>query len=164
MVAAVCGNREKAFAAALRGLNIAYYLPMYAKRIKANGRGDTIEVWEPLFEGYVFLWGAPATITTIRDDAKAGKHVWDILHVVDGEQGSLIDALEFVHAGLTANPHRTVGWSPKNGDRVRVKAGPFEGKEGRIEVDGPEQRIWTILELLGSPRPVDVPADMLEAA
>jgi transcription antitermination factor NusG len=45
-----------------------------------------------------------------------------------------------------------------------VTAGPLMGAEGRVEIDGPDKHLWTMIEILGSLRPVDVPADMLEAA
>lgn len=162
MVAAVCGDWEKAFAAALHKLRIAYYLPMYAKRIKVNGRGDTRDVQIPLFDGYVFLWGAPETIVTLRETPDARKHLWDVLHVAD--QAKLITALEGIHAALARDAHIAVGWQPKHGDKVRVSAGPFMGAEGRVSIEGPEKHLWTIIELLGAPRPIDIPADMLEAA
>lgn len=162
MVAAVAGDREKAFAAALHKLRIAYYLPMYAKPITVNGRGDKRDVMIPLFDGYVFFTGAPETIATLRDTHDARKHLWDVLHVAD--QDRLLFALEGLHAKLSADPRMSVGWHPRHGDKVRVTAGPFMGAEGRVEIDGPDKHLWTIIELLGAPRPIDIPADMLEAA
>src|SRR5712691_228647 len=119
-----CANHEKRVAHQLEERTVEHFLPLYRSLRRWSDRRVQIDL--PLFPGYVFVRLA------LRDRLQV-LQVPSVVRLVgfNGHPSALrdeeIEALKTASAcGVRAEPHPflTVG------HRVRVKSGPFEGRQG----------------------------------
>lgn len=117
-------RQEKRLAGELRILKIAHYLPATPSTAYARGRSYT--TLQPLFSGYLFLWGQPEErLTALRTRRIV------TTRVVGDEDGLAIRLRELADLIQQGVPLR-VEERLVPGQLVRVKAGPLKGKRGTI--------------------------------
>lgn len=118
-------RREKEFMRRLRGMNIAHYCPMIAKRYRSpSGRFRTSFL--PLFPGYVFVFANDEE----RYRALTTNCVSRWLPVADGKQ--LTADLRQIHRLIQHGAALTPESRLEAGDPVRIRTGPFANLEGTI--------------------------------
>lgn len=127
-VANVKWREEKAFADAMVALDVPYFLPL--KRCKDRWRNV---VWLALFPSYVFFCGGDTERFKVIDCGLciSKDPVKSVLSCV--RQGQLRDDLGRIYQQQLAKPDMIDTYKP--GAPVRVKLGPWEGREGFIELD-----------------------------
>ena len=120
---------EQLVADQLTAKGLRVFLPRMGQWSRRDGVRRLIHV--PMFTGYVFLH-APIDKNIYLDVIKARGVVrilgdrWDSLSTIDRDE---IEALErVVEAGLPVMPHAYL----REGQRVRIKAGPLKGVEGTL--------------------------------
>jgi transcriptional antiterminator RfaH len=117
-------RQEKAVVAALWPRRVPYYLPLITRKSLSRGRTRVARI--PLFPGYVFVYGSDEE----RLQVLKTNRVLALRQVVEGEmlRRDLLQFAELIALGAPLVPEaRLVA-----GDRVRIKAGPFRGKEGVV--------------------------------
>ena len=133
-------RQEKAFARALEGYEIPFYLPLVKKDNIIRGR--KVQSHVPLFGGYIFLFTTPeervTSLTTNR--------VSNILEVQDPEQ-LRIDLLN-VTSLIDADAPLTVEKRIVPGNRVRIKKGSMEGLEGVVVTRKGKERLLVAVTML----------------
>ena len=133
-------RQEKSLARELSRREISFFLPQVAKSSIVRGRKRT--AYLPLFPGYLFLFGnrdqRSASLTTNR--------VAQVLPVL--EQQELGRDLRQVYRLIQLNAPLTMESRLKQGDRVRVKGGPFEGVEGNVVARCRKSRIIVAVRLI----------------
>ncbi len=137
------------------------YLPRYRKQRRHARRVDWCQA--PLFPGYIF----------VSFDRAAAR--WRAIHstigishlVCQGERPSPVPAgvVEDIQAsedetGLVPCPDPL----PAPGDTVSLAGGPLAGSIGRFVRLADNERVFVLLQLLGSQVRVSVPRDVLHAA
>jgi transcriptional antiterminator RfaH len=117
-------RQEKSLARELLKREIPFFLPLVPKTSIVRGRKRTARL--PLFSGYLFMFGNEAqryaSLTTNR--------VAQVLPVT--EQAELGRDLRQVYRLIQLKAPLTMESRLKQGDRVRVKSGPFAGVEGNV--------------------------------
>ncbi|MEM7624115.1 MAG: transcription termination/antitermination NusG family protein [Planctomycetota bacterium] len=147
-------NQENAVANLLRGIGAIGYLPT-KRTIKYQSR-HRVTLEQPLFPGYVFLYGQ-------RDDGFVVDRARRIVNVIPvADQAGLEWELSNLYYALRsevpthAHPHL------KAGVKVRVFDGPLMGVEGMIESRYAPNRIILQIGMLGRAVSAEVEADFLE--
>jgi len=117
-------RQEKALGVDLLSCEVGFYLPLIERKSVSRGRTRVARV--PLFPGYVFIRGSSED----RLQALKTNRVLTAHGVPDGEQlrKDLLRFAELIELGAPLLPEARL----VEGDRVRVKAGPFQDKEGVI--------------------------------
>lgn len=161
-VVAAVGNREKQLATRLREMNVAYYLPMWLKRVRRNSH-SFVDVPHPYLPGYLFVFGDDITRADVRLSPRTRGLLYDVQAVK--QQAPLIEALEGMRLALSTDTAPPAEWTPRVGERVGVKRGPWVGKFGTVAAR-PDARRYArvIMELLGQRIEIEVDADHLEQA
>ena len=117
-------RQEKSLARQLVKFQVPFYLPLVAKDLRYRGR--RVKSFNPLFSGYVFLYGSEEervkTLTTNR--------ISRVLPVPDQKQ--LYDDLKQVHQLIDSDAPLTVEKRLAPGQRVRVRDGALMGLEGTV--------------------------------
>jgi len=117
-------RQEKAVAAALLEREVAFYLPLVTRKSLTRGRTRVARI--VLFPGYVFVCG------TEEDRLRALKtnRLLTVQRVPDGEQlrEDLLRFAELIAMDAPLVPEARL----VEGNRVRVKAGPFRDREGVV--------------------------------
>mgnify|MGYP006384546879 CR=1 FL=1 len=117
-------RQEKVVAQHLLARQIPFYLPLVKRMSLSRGRARAAHV--PLFPGYVFVFGDSSQ----RQMALESNRLAHVLPVHDGEQLrydlAQIGQLIACEAPLATYERLAVG------ERVRVRAGVFEGLEGTV--------------------------------
>lgn len=121
------------------------FLPMHAKTDTRRGRFVTS--MRPLFPGYIF----------VAFDAAAG--LWRKINSTSGVTslvrfgsapapvpGDLIGALMARAAGVAEVAEDT---SFTQGERVKMRTGPFVDFIAEVESIAPDQRVWLLMDLMG---------------
>lgn len=161
----VCHTNPKCEQKAARGLaekGFVTFLPTSrAWRIRHR---QPVLLHRPLFTGYVFVGTSLTLISEIRQAQGV-----DGLLTNDGkpQEVSGDDIREVLDAWAAGafDEHREEEHSLKPGDQVRVRRGhPFEGQLASVTAVPAAQRIFAMLRILGSRRPVEFKAKHLEAA
>ncbi len=133
-------RQEKSLARDLLNREIPYYLPQIPKSAVIRGRKRTSFI--PLFSGYLFMFGDEreryASLTTNR--------VAQVLPV--REQRELNQDLQQIYRLVQAKAPLTIESRLKEGDRVRVKNGPFAGVEGSVLSRGRKSRVIVAVRLI----------------
>ncbi|MFC1757881.1 transcription termination/antitermination protein NusG [Planctomycetota bacterium] len=133
-------RQEKAFARALVGYEIPFYLPLVVKDNVIRGR--KVQSYVPLFGGYIFLFASDEervlSLTTNR--------VSNILPVQDPEQ--LRQDLQSVQSLIDADAPLTVEKRIVSGDRVRIKKGSMQGLEGVVIERKGKERLLVAVTML----------------
>lgn len=119
-------RQEKAVARALYRSAVPYFLPTLAKRKRLDQRGRVTISYLPLFSGYVFFLGNDdERSVAVRTNRLAG-----VLQV--HEQELMAFELAQVHRLLESSQLVFPEDSLQVGQRVRIRAGAFEGLEGTL--------------------------------
>ena len=133
-------RQEKAFARALVGYEIPFYLPLVAKDNIIRGR--KVQSFVPLFGGYIFLFASDEervrSLTTNR--------VSTILPVKDPER--LRQDLLAITSLIEADAPLTVEKRIVSGNRVRIKKGSMEGLEGVVIERKGKERLLVAVTML----------------
>lgn len=136
------------------GARLACYLPLRVERKKYQRR--LVEVWKPLFPGYVFAG--------FRPDEKAlllqGGQIARILEVKD--QARFIGEIEQVRKALAAEPGLQACPAITGGMPVRIKRGPFQGLEGIVVKTKGHARVTINVDMIGQGVAIEVDEDALE--
>jgi transcriptional antiterminator RfaH len=117
-------RQEKAVSRELFRRQVPFYLPLVRKTHRYRGRRLAAHL--PLFDGYVFLFGAEAD----RAKSLATNRVLRVL-AVDDPQRLVFDLRQFQQL-IVAGAPLTVESRLLPGRRVRVRSGPFAGMEGTV--------------------------------
>ena len=147
-------RQEKALADELAARRVEHFLPL-VKRPRFYGSRKVV-VEEPLFPGYVFLFGEKEQAYL----ADRTKRVANIIPVTDQrrlewELKNIRLALEH-DAPLDPYPHLT------KGVRVEVRSGPFQGLQGVIEDKGKDSRLILQVDVLGRAVSLEIHGALLE--
>ncbi len=151
-----CSRHEKSVARQLELNRIEYFLPLY--QAVHDWKDRRMRVQMPLFPGYVFVHLA------LRDRL-AVLCLPGVVRLVGfgGTPTSLpdrdIEYLRVAAATLCAEPHPYL----KLGQRVRVKAGPFEGLEGILKSKNGDTRIVITIDLIMRSIVLDIDGAEVEA-
>ena len=136
------------------------YVPRYRKQRRHARRIDWCQA--PLFPGYIFI-GFDHTAARWR----AIQSTVGVSHLVcQGGAPAPVPAgiVEDIRAtedeaGLVPSPERALG----PGDRVTFAEGPLYGHAGRFQHAADSERVFVLLEMLGSQVRVSVPRNALHA-
>lgn len=113
---------------------------------------------EPLFPGYIFI--AATTGPGAMGAVRSTRGVMDFVRFgteLAFARESLIQEIRAVEGHFRGVPRFVPG------QEVVCKSGPFAGLRGIFEAESGEERCIILLNLLNSPRPVQVAQDQLEA-
>jgi len=147
-------RQEKILANELAARKVDHYLPLI-KRPRFYGNRKAV-VEEPLFPGYVFLFGDLDQAYL----ADRTKRVANIISVADQRQFEW--ELKNIRLALTHDvpldpyPHLT------RGVRVEVRSGPFQGLQGVIEDKGKDSRLILQVDVLGRAVSLEIHGALLE--
>ena len=147
-------RQEKILANELAARSVEHYLPLVKRPRFYGNRKVTVE--EPLFPGYVFLFGDIDQAYV----ADRTKRVANIINVTD--QKKLEWELDNIRRALAHEvpldpyPHLT------KGVRVEVRSGPFQGLQGVIEDKGKDARLILQVDVLGRAVSLEIHGAILE--
>lgn len=156
--------RRNAFATAERSLT-RQGLQVFAPKIEKPVRrfGKTIGMRSLLFPGYVFVKD-PSDVLLWR----AVRSTEGVARLVMGTAGrpsplpnGFVEALK---ARCDDEDVLVTGDKLQVGEAVSIVSGPFAGFVSKIEHIDEQQRIWVLLDLLGSSRSISVPSAHLVRA
>jgi transcriptional antiterminator RfaH len=147
---------EKLLARKLLRRNLSFFLPLYSRTWRAQGR--TLRSYLPLFTGYVFLRGDVET----RLSAIKTNLVSNCLHVEEQRQIALELAAvyQMIASGAALTPEDRLGV----GDWVEITKGPLAGMEGRIVSSKNKLRFCIEIKFLQRGVSVDIDRSMLRPA
>ncbi len=133
----------------------AYFLPMY-EATRQSGRRR----WKstlPLFAGYVFLCCADEDH---RLAALKTNRIVRFVEVPDQKQlvGELSAIRRLLQSRLAIDPYKSL----RNGTRCRIRTGPLQGMEGKVERRSGRSRFVVEVTILGQGASVEIDADLLE--
>ena len=143
-------NHEKRVAAQLSQRSVEQFLPTYASVRKWKDRRVTLDL--PLFPGYVFARLA------LRDRLRV-LQVPGIVRLVgfNGQLAALPDEeIEALKRGLSSGVHAEPHPFLTAGRRVRVRKGPFEGRQGILLRRKGKLRLVLSIELIMRSVVIDV--------
>jgi transcriptional antiterminator NusG len=148
-------RQEKILANELAARHIDHYLPL-VRHSRVYGDRKAV-VQEPLFPGYVFLFGS----LDEAYQADRSKRVANIIRVTDQQhlewELSNIKLALSQGAPLDPYPHLV------KGVRVEVRAGPFRGLQGVIEEKARESRLILQVDVLGRAVSLEIDATHLQS-
>ena len=147
-------RQEKILANELGARSVKHYLPLIKRPRFYGSRKVTVE--EPLFPGYVFLFGDIDQAYV----ADRTRRVANIIHVPDQRKFQWeLDNIRLAlshDAPLDPYPHLT------RGVRVEVRSGPFQGLQGIIEDKGKDARLILQVDVLGRAVSLEIHGALLE--
>lgn len=119
----------------------------------------------PLFTGYLFVGTSDALIYEIKHLRGVETLLTNDGHPVEVPGEDINEMLDAWAAGLFDERREPEGHSFKPGDRVQVRAGhPLEGQLAEVMAVPAVQRIFALLDFLGSRRSVEFkPKDLVAA-
>ncbi len=161
-----------------RGLDA--YLPMVPKT-EYHGRGGQRTVWRPLFGLYMFVrcaptqWGLASAARGVRrflgrngsPEPIEDRHI-EVIRLVEAEKqeyAQQIAAMEEAAAKARAGGRSGIVWKFAEGDRIRIKNGPFAGFYAKLTsaVDT-HDRIRALIGLFGGQSLTELSAFDVEKA
>lgn len=146
-------RQEKAVAADLSALGIDHFLPLVTAQRIHGRRKATVKV--PLFTGYVFMRG-------YRDQAYTVDRASRLAQIIDVfDQQQMNAELQALRKAIAADAPLTPDRRLKAGMWVRVKAGPMQGVEGKIEHE-PANRLVLAVDMLGQAASLEIDRTLLE--
>ena len=115
---------EKALSRRLLGRNLRFFLPLYKKQRRSNGR--SVCAYHPLFSNYLFLHGDAQT----RLNALETNMVVRVLDPQDQDElhSDLMRVHQLMLTGSAPSPEERL----QPGMYVEIVSGPFQGMEGKI--------------------------------
>jgi transcription antitermination factor NusG len=145
---------EKALARKLLARRVPFFLPLFHKQWRSNGRIQSSHL--PLFPGYVFLRGNDSA----RVEALTTNLVVNVLPVVD--QVGLYTDLTRVHRLMESG----TGLSPEThlepGTIVEITSGPLSGLEGKVLRRGKKLHFFIEVQLLQQGVSVEIESWMFQ--
>lgn len=153
-------NCERLVAQQLSAKGFAAFLPEMGARSNRNGKSHVVQV--PMFPGYLFLRHAMekhsyVEILKARGVVRILERGWTQLTPVADEEVTAIQQL--VESGVPVFPHVYF----REGDRVRVVAGPLAGLQGVYLRDKPNRgRLVVSVNLLQTSVAVEVDSAFVE--
>lgn len=147
---------EKKMAAYCASAPLASYLPLRLERKKYQRR--RVEVWKPLFPGYVFARFRPDQRIFVLQSGQIAR----ILEVKD--QTKFINEIEQIRKALGADPTLPACPAITTGMIVRIKEGPFAGLEGTVIKAKGCARVILNVDMIGQGVAIEVDEDVLECA
>ncbi len=144
---------EKSLARHFLARNLSFFLPLYQRRWRSQGR--LFRSYVPLFPGYIFLYGDAQT----RLDALATNQVVRTLAVANPDElrADLVRVHQMMQAGMLLSPEEQM----HPGTSVEIVAGPLAGLEGKILRRGKELRFFVEVRLLHCGVSVDIEGWMI---
>ncbi len=131
---------EKALARWLLTASVRFFLPLFKKQSRTNGRVQT--TFAPLFPGYLFVWGD----ADARYQALASNQVARCLPVPD--QDRLASDLADVYRLMTGDLPLTPVHEIPPGTPVEVIDGPFAGMTGKMLRGGSQTRLFVEVRMI----------------
>jgi transcriptional antiterminator RfaH len=145
---------EKKVAAYCSKARFTHYLPLRLEKKKYQRR--QVEVWKPLFPGYVFTKFRPEHRAFILRSGQVAK----ILEVKD--QLKFANEIDYIRKALEVEPELNACPAITVGLMVRITAGPFQGIEGRVvKLKGCERVILNV-ETIGQGVAIEADKNILE--
>jgi len=144
---------EKSLSRRLLHSRVSFFLPLYEKRWRAQGRWVCSH--NPLFSGYLFLYGdSDSRLAALQTNL-----VMLCLPVVD--QRELWSDLRRVHQMIVSGAPLMPEDRLQVGDPVEIASGPLVGMEGKILRRGSKLRFFVEVNLLQRGVSVDIDSSML---
>jgi transcription antitermination factor NusG len=147
-------RQEKSLSADLTAIGIRHFLPL-ANHVRFYGRRKVV-VAEPLFPGYLFV---RATVDETYQADRTNR-VASIIRVAD--QQSLHEELRNICLALQNQAPLQPYSQFKAGHRVVVRAGPFKGLQGLVEVGAHNGRLVLQVSSLGQAVSLEIDASLLD--
>jgi transcription antitermination factor NusG len=147
-------RREKKLAEYCQRQAIATTLVTYRSAHKY--RGKTVVFNKPLFPGYVFLRLEPGQKESVRQS----DHVANLLEVFDQENFGR--QLQNILLALETDLEVRLAPVIDEGTRVRIKSGPLQGIEGRVEQRYGPTTVLLRLDFISQAAAVKIDAHLLE--
>ncbi len=146
---------EKKLAAQVGGrLGLASFLPLREETKIYQRRKVTVS--KPVFPGYLFAaFTREQQLWVLKTN-----QVVRVLEVAD--QAGFLAQLDQVRKALEVDPTLGACEAFRTGQRVRIRAGPFQGIEGVVQVVRGQTRVVLNIELIGQAVPVEVETAALE--
>lgn len=130
------------------------YLPL---RLEARTyQRRRVEARKPLFPGYVFAAFRPDQ----RAEVLRSGSVANVLPVADQE--GFVREIAQVSRALAAEPDLRSCRAVRNGMRVRIVGGPFQGLEGVVEKTQGRSRVTLNVDMIGLGVAIEVDENILE--
>lgn len=145
---------EKKLAIYCDSANLEHYLPLRTERKFYQRR--KVEVWKPLFPGYVFASFSPLQRVLVLKS----QQIVRVLGVND--QIGFLDELNQIRKALEVNPGLSACPAVVRGTRVRIIAGPFQGLEGIVSTLKGQTRVVLNVNMVGQGVPLEAGLDILE--
>jgi len=146
-------RQEKAVAADLRAMGIAYFLPIVVQPRYYGRRKLLVDL--PLYPGYVFLRGS-------LDDAYSADRTGRIAQIIQvSDQRQLDWELRNLHLALTRQAPLEPYPFLKVGRKVEVRSGPFRGVQGIIE-ENDGRTLSLQVQMLGRGVSLEIDGALLE--
>lgn len=145
---------EKKAAAYCAAAGLTHYLPLRREKKKYQRR--QVEVWIPLFPGYLFVQLHPEQRALILRSGQVAR----ILEVKD--QLKFVSEIEQIRKALEAEPGLSACPAITAGQMVRITAGPFQGLEGIVAKDKGGERVILNVEMIGQGVAIEAAKDILE--
>ena len=147
-------RHEKALVSALAAMQIDCYLPL--RREMHLHRGRRVEVAQPVFPSYVFLWGD-------RDRAFAADRTNRVANVIPvNDQDRLEWELTNLQRALVTKAPLEPFAALQVGVRARVRSGPFVGIEGVVASRIRPERLLLQIRMLGTATRLEIGGECLE--
>jgi transcription antitermination factor NusG len=146
---------EKALARRLLNREIPYFLPVYEKRWRNQGRN--FSAFHPVFPGYLFLYGD----NQARLHALETNMVSQVLNVVDQVemQTDLQRIYQVIASGASLAPEERL----QPGEVVEIVVGPFAGMQGKILTRNKKMRFLIEVRFLQQGVSVEMEPWMIKA-
>jgi transcriptional antiterminator RfaH len=141
---------EKSIARQLAKQGIGFYLPLYEKHWRKNGRNQHSHL--PLFPGYLFLCGDAQD----RIRALETNQIVQTLPVRD--ESRLLRDLNRVHRLIQSGMPLTPEERLEPGQPVEIIAGPLQGMEGKIVRRGKDLNFFIEVDFLQRGASVEIDA------
>lgn len=145
---------EKKVATYCSTLPLQHYLPLRMERKKYQRR--RVEVWKPLFPGYVFVRFQPEQRISVLQSGQIAR----ILEVKD--QLKFINEIEQIRKALGADPGLHACPAITTGMIVRITEGPFQGLEGVVVKSKGCARVIINVNMIGQGVAIEADEDVLE--
>lgn len=147
-------RQEKVLAAELSARDVGHYLPLITRTRYRGPRKVVVD--EPLFPGYVFLFGDVDQAYF----ADRTKRVANIIPVPD--QRRFEGELRIIRLALSQDAKLDPYPHLARGVRVEVRSGPFRGLQGIIEDKAKEARLILQVDVLGRAVSLEIQGASLE--
>jgi transcription antitermination factor NusG len=147
-------RQEKALSRDLLAFEVPFYLPLVKKSWASRGR--MVSSYNPLFPGYVFLYGSEQE----RVRSLMTNRISRVLTIED--PAALLYDLRQLRQLIASNAPLTVESRLAPGNRVRVRRGPLAGLEGTVLTRRGKTRLLVSVDFIQQGASVEVDDFVLE--